>query len=209
MVNWRAIPAIQRNHNIQVDQGLEGGVRPAKFARWATDHETMAMIKWGRYKNAKPLEGADAYNPPPNRARLADPISDHGVIYPGLHDIHLKPLHHRGKEPGEASGSQSGVRLPSVSASPYGDWHSFGANEDFEGESAVTAVTTAISASAPRRHGGAASRLSACASAPGLGITLAAGGSAVDRSMRPDPSNLSPARPAASSLSRSSPPLPF
>eukprot|EP00927_Polykrikos_kofoidii_P052522 TRINITY_DN46397_c0_g1_i1.p1 TRINITY_DN46397_c0_g1~~TRINITY_DN46397_c0_g1_i1.p1 ORF type:complete len:181 (-),score=18.20 TRINITY_DN46397_c0_g1_i1:158-700(-) len=149
-----------------VHQGLEGGIRPATFWKWAVEHENKHKI---RHRGTLALAGAATQAA--GRTRLADPIYDHGLIYPNLHDVALQS-----RRPPAGDTSQDAGKVP-PSPSPYALWRPPGSDAYGDCcESAVTAVTTCLSVDRLSALG-PSSRLSASASAPGLSAPRTRGSS--------------------------------
>mmetsp|Transcript_105928 Transcript_105928/g.328986 ORF Transcript_105928/g.328986 Transcript_105928/m.328986 type:complete len:188 (+) Transcript_105928:135-698(+) len=160
---------------------FEGGVRPTQFWKWAVAHEERARLAHrhgGRLRHS----GSAPSLPTPSTIAEHEPVWDHGLIFPSLHDIHR-----------QQERAKAGVRLPPVASghspkghSPWG-WASSGYTPQ-DVESALTVASSAAvtsllgSAVAPR----AASIVSATSALPAAAAAAAADeGLAAPRARRP------------------------
>lgn len=116
--------------------GMEPGSRASEFWKWSVDRERKAAERWRRKGALRRNQSSPTFQHAAGGLApksVADPIHDHGLIYPCLHDT-LRP------RPQEA---------PAPKPSPYAGWHG-PQNYDDSVESAVTMMTSMVSASAPR-----------------------------------------------------------
>mmetsp|Transcript_81183 Transcript_81183/g.263110 ORF Transcript_81183/g.263110 Transcript_81183/m.263110 type:complete len:218 (+) Transcript_81183:52-705(+) len=129
---------------------------------------------------------------------VQEPIGDHGLIYPGLHDLHRRAVQKAGP------GSKAAVRLPPVGVAPLAQGSSWfwpsGGQIPADVESAVTinstalAPTVASAASAPAL--GAASKVSGVP--PALSAIASAASPVLPRSAPPSALGDAPPLPGGS-----------
>mmetsp|Transcript_129723 Transcript_129723/g.225386 ORF Transcript_129723/g.225386 Transcript_129723/m.225386 type:complete len:198 (-) Transcript_129723:99-692(-) len=123
--------------------GMEPGIRPSQFWKWAVNREVRAQSRFrggGKLWHSSSDSNLSAMRPPGarNLNRLHDPIQDHGLIFRNLHDTHVPPAPREEESP------------PTPSAVSPWAWMSAGRPQDDSVESAVTAASaSAISAMLP------------------------------------------------------------